>query len=90
MRLFPVWPKDQPARFARLRTSGAFLVSSTFRDGEVKSLRIESERGRECLLANPWPGRTVTLQRKDKPAETLTGDLLRFVTAAGEVMELNP
>jgi alpha-L-fucosidase 2 len=84
MRLFPVWPKQRAARFGRLRTHGAFLVSSEFQDGTVRSLVIESERGRECILQNPWPNQDVTLNRDGRNAEMLSGSRLRFQTKVGE------
>lgn len=90
MFVFPVWPREQPARFGRLRTTGAFLVSSELRDGEIRGVLIESEKGRECVLQNPWPGREVRLRRNGKAAETLAGDRVRFKTAAGERIALWP
>ena len=90
MRLFPVWPREQPARFGRLRTWGAFLVSSELRDGEVKSVLIESKKGRECTLQNPWPGRELALQRNGQPAEKLAGQRVRFKTSAGERIAIQP
>jgi hypothetical protein len=90
MRLFPVWPKNRPARFGRLRTHGAFLVSSELQDGEVKSLVIESEKGRECKLLNPWPGRSLALRRNEQEAETLSGEIIRFKTQATERITIEP
>jgi hypothetical protein len=90
MRLFPVWPKNRPARFGRLRTHGAFLVSSELQDGEVKSLVIESEKGRECKLLNPWPGRRLVLQRNGREAETLGGEIIQFNTQATERIAIHP
>jgi len=59
LRLFPVWPKEVPARFDRLRAVGGFLVSSELVNGRVQTVSIESERGLDCSLFNPWPGRHV-------------------------------
>ena len=88
LRLFPVWPKNQPARFGRLRTAGAFLVTSEFKDGQVQRLCIESEKGRDCVLLNPWPGKVVSLSRPGKPAEILKGERLTLHTTPGETLEL--
>jgi hypothetical protein len=90
MRVFPVWPKDQPARFGRLRTHGAFLVSAAFRDGQVESLLIESDKGRECVLQNPWPGKPLTLRRDGGILETIVGETVRFKTQVGESVALEP
>jgi hypothetical protein len=90
MRLFPVWPRELPARFGRLRTSGAFLVSSELRAGQVQALSIESEKGRECVLLNPWPGRELLLQRNGQPAGKLVGERVRCKTSAGERLVIRP
>jgi alpha-L-fucosidase 2 len=90
MRVFPVWPKDQAASFGRLRTNGAFLVSSEWRAGAVQTLTIESERGRECVVQNPWPGHSLQLTRNGKPAEILSDECLRFKTAVGECIIIRP
>lgn len=90
MRVFPVWPREQPARFGRLRADGAFLVSGELRDGEVKSLVIESEKGRECLLQNPWPGRECLLEREGAVSGKQSGERIRFKTGVGERLTLRP
>ena len=88
LRVFAVWPRDRDARFANLRCEGAFLVSSALKDGEVRYVRIHSERGRPCTLENPWPGSSVTLRRNGAPAETLTGDRLTFPTEENKTVAL--
>lgn len=90
IRLFAVWPREKNARFVRLRTVGAFLVSAELRDQQVSPVTIESERGRNCILDNPWPGQAVSLQRGDGAVERLTGDTLRFGTRPGERLRLTP
>ena len=91
LRLFPVWPPEKPARFGRLRTEGAFLVSSAWQAGAVQSLTIESEKGRDCLLENPWPGRALTLERSPATSpETRQGSRIAFPTRPGEVIAIRP
>ena len=90
LRVFGVWPRDRRARFASIRTHGAFLVSSELADGQVQYVMIRSERGRPCTLVNPWPGKAVTLYRSGKPAETLRGERLKFATSVGEEILLGP
>jgi hypothetical protein len=84
IRVFPVWPRNQPASFGRLRAPGAFLVSGEIRNGEIGPVEIESERGRTCRLVNPWPGRSVVLRRSVGGEERLSGELLEWSTLAGE------
>ncbi len=90
LRLFPVWPRDMDARFGNLRAYGAFLVSSELSKGEVKSLVIESEKGKSCTLQNPWRGKAMILYRNGRAAETLKGDTVTFETTAGERIAVMP
>jgi len=90
LRLFPCWPKDRDARFGTLRACGAFLVSAERKGGQVQPVRITSERGRDCTVLNPWPGRSIRLSRDGKAAETLRGDRVTFKTRPGETVTLEP
>ena len=90
LRVFPDWPKDRDARFGQLRAYGAFLISSEIVKGEVKSLLIESEKGRVCTLQNPWPGRRLALARDGGNAERLHGATVTFKTSAGERISVKP
>jgi len=90
LRFFPVWPRDQNARFGDLRAVGAFLVSAELKDAQVGRARIRSERGRNCAVQNPWPGQKVRLVRNGKFAEIATGDRFAFPTSVGETIELRP
>ncbi len=88
VRVFPVWPRNRDAGFRDIRTWGAFLVSSSLRDGRVESVRLRSERGRPCTLVNPWPGEEVRLSRNGKQAERLQGERISFRTSVGEEIVL--
>lgn len=88
IRVFPAWPKDKDARFENLRAHGAFLVTATVKDGNVRSVRIVSERGAPCTMRNPWPGRKVHLTRNGTPADELEGDVVKFATDIGETIDL--
>ena len=90
LRLFPVWPRDMDARFGQIRAVGAFLVSAELKDGAVGPVKILSEQGRNCTVANPWPGRRVVLSRDGRQAETIEGERFTFKTARGETIELRP
>jgi hypothetical protein len=87
LRLFPCWPKDRPARFERLRAYGAFLVSSELAGGEVKSVRIVSEKGQPCTVLNPWAG-AVDVMRNGMKSETVCGERFTLSTVPGERIEL--
>jgi hypothetical protein len=88
LRVFPVWPEGRPARFENLRTWGAFLVSSSRDADGVKYVRLHSERGREAVMINPWPGKKAVLHRKGGKSEILSGNRIRFPTKAGETIWL--
>ncbi len=88
VRIFPCWDKSMNGSFDHLRAYGAFLVSSAVQDGEIQSVTLQSEKGRECKMENPWPGKAVKLTRDGKTVKTLKGDILRFKTKVGETIEL--
>lgn len=90
IRVFPGWPRERDSRFRDLRAWGAFLVSSELAGGEVRFVSIRSERGRDCTLANPWPGRTVEVRHQDAPPRRLSGEKIRFPTASGATYEIAP
>ena len=90
MRIFPVFPAGQKASFYRLRTFGAFLVSGAIVKGVVQQIVIESEKGRPCVLQNPWSGKKVVITSSKGPNREMSGDLLRLPTVEGERLTLAP
>jgi hypothetical protein len=89
IRVFPAWPKEWDAAFTLL-ARGAFLVSSSMMSGSVESVQIRSGVGGECRLRNPWPDTTITLYRNGSKTEDISGSLLTFPTAKGEVVNVIP
>lgn len=91
LRFFPCWPPDQDARFGDLLAVGAFRVSAALKNGEVSGVRIVSEKGRPCLVQNPWPGRAVNVVRNGSPGVPVAAaPRFELETAPGEVLELSP
>lgn len=90
VRIFPVWPRDKDARFDRIRVEGAFLVSSELKDGEVTTLTIHSERGRDLTLLNPWLGRKVDIRNDHGTTTAGEGDLIRIPTQPGATYSFTP
>lgn len=86
IRLFPVWPRNRNAEFCDLRAHGAFLVSAALRNGTIENVRMVSEKGRQCTVQNPWPGRKVTLDG----SRFLEGDRVTFETKPGQVITVAP
>jgi alpha-L-fucosidase 2 len=57
IKLFPAVPADwKDAKFEKLRTYGAFLVSAEMEEGVVSEVEITSEKGGELILKNPFKG----------------------------------
>ena len=54
IRVFPNWLPGKDAKFSTLRSYGAFLISSEKKNNEVTYVEIISEKGRDCILLNPW------------------------------------
>ena len=55
VRIFPAIPEDwKDSNFNQLRAQGAFLISAQMKDGLVVSVEIESEKGGDILLDNPF------------------------------------
>jgi hypothetical protein len=62
IRVFPAVPNSwENVSFNKLRTVGAFLVSSEMKNGEVTKVEIESETGGEFQLANPFTSGKYTI-----------------------------
>ena len=88
VRVFPVWNRTRNASFENLRAYGAFLISSSLKNGKVEYVRLVSEQGRLCKMENPWKGKEVQIYCKGNLIETLTGDVFEFHTFKNEEMEL--
>ena len=88
IRVFPVWNRMRNASFENLRAYGAFLVSSSLKNGKVEYVRLLSEQGRRCRMENPWKGKKVQVYRKGAPYQIVEGDVFEFDTFKGEEMNL--
>lgn len=90
LRLFPVWPKDTDASFHQIRAEGAFLVSASLKDGVVGEVTVESERGRDLSMLNPWDGKAVEITGPDGKKTVCQGSVIRIKTVPGGVYRVNP
>jgi alpha-L-fucosidase 2 len=82
-------PSGISASFEQLRTEGGFLLSAEINaKGEPDRVRLHSTVGGTCRIANPWPGRSITI----KPSRVLkvNGAILEFETQAGKEYRLSP
>ena len=89
IRVFPAWPSQWDAAYTLL-ARGAFLVSSSMKNGRIEFVEIKSQVGGQCRLRNPWPGTTLTLYRNGKKAENLSGSLLLLPTTMDETIVVVP
>lgn len=78
----PAWPMEWDVSF-ELRAKGAFLVAAEVKGKQLSFVRIQSEKGKRCLVHNPWYGEKVALQREDSKIEWLEGEILAFDTVEG-------
>ena len=90
LRFFRCWPKkiEPNAGFRDLWAHGAFRCSAALKDGVVSDVRIVSEKGRPCVVENPWPGKTVRVIRNGKSAETVSVPRFSLKTTVNETIEL--
>jgi hypothetical protein len=86
--VFPAWPKHWNGSF-RLLARGGFLVTSKYEAGAVKEFEVESRRGEECRLRNPW-GRPCVVEEVDGSSRILEGDVVRFNTVPGSKYRIHP
>lgn len=89
IRIFPNWDASMNGSFRDLRAYGAFLVSSSIKDGQIQKVCIKSEKGRPCKIQNPWPGHSVTIYKNRKVWKKKKDDLLQFKTSEGDCFELS-
>jgi alpha-L-fucosidase 2 len=88
IRIFPNWNRSKNAHFSKLRAYGAFIISSRLQKGHIEFVNIQSEKGRICVMENPWPGKTVQLIRNGKKAVLLSGNRFSFQTKENELIML--
>ena len=89
LRIFPCWVRSKDASFRHLRANGAFLVSSSIKDGKIGPVDLFSEQGRPCRMENPWPGKTMVIRHSGGKTEELQGDLVEFRTSKGEELRIS-
>lgn len=90
LRVFAVWPKEKNASFSNIRCDGAFLVSSELKNKAVKYLIITSEKGQDCVIQNPWKGKTLIIKSKYRKVRKQDGEKIKLSTLAGETLFITP
>ncbi len=91
IHVFPNWPKDLDASFGNLLAIGDFLVSSHKSGETIEEVRITSQRGGSCNLANPWGAeQAVQLHIAGQQTKELHGAILTVATIPGESLLFTP
>lgn len=90
IRVFPNWVKAKDAGFTTLRAMGAFLISSSLKQGKVEYITILSEKGGPCILENPWGDVKVKMEKNEEKPEIISGRLLKFDTKLNETISIKP
>jgi hypothetical protein len=85
LQVFAACPQDWDTEFTLL-ARGAFLVTSSQRNGVVEFVELKSQTGGDCRLRNPWGDAEAMLYRNGKQDKTLRGGLLHFDTAKDELV----
>jgi hypothetical protein len=89
LRVFPAIPAGwEAARFERVRTEGAFLVSAELEAGQVRRVEVRSEVGARLRLENPWGESPVAIRRSGSPPKHARGRFLEIATEVGETLEI--
>jgi len=79
IRVFPAWPEEWDAQF-QLLCRGNFLVSSSYRKGEVEYIRVKSQGGKECRIRNPWGDSEIDIYENGGKIKLPGGALISFQT----------
>ena len=87
--IFPAWPKEWDAQFT-LAARNAFLISASMEEGQVEFVEIQSKKGGQCLVKNPWGESELTIYRNSKKTGTVSSELLTLNFKIGDTIVLVP
>jgi hypothetical protein len=88
LRVFPDWPRSKDASFTRLRTKGAFLVSSQQIGGQVAEVEIHSEHGGPLTMQSPWGDQRIRINQRLQTPDSK--GQIHWMTTAGKSYALLP
>jgi alpha-L-fucosidase 2 len=84
--VFPAVPAEwKQASFSHLRTQGAFLVSATRENGQLRSVEVVAEKGGRITLRNTFPNGEF---QSGTPAFTAENGMIEFTLQPGEKVSL--
>jgi hypothetical protein len=89
IHIFPAVPTDVDITMENFAAEGGFRISATrTSENETKDVKIHSNLGGLCRLANPWPGRVVRVSGPSGEQE-LEGSIIEFDTEEGDDLEVD-
>ena len=88
VRLFPNWNRNRSASYRNFRADGAFLVSASCENGVIKA-EIQSEKGYDLTLENPYSDRICTVTSGKNRTEIAPAGRAVIRTAVGETFIVN-
>jgi hypothetical protein len=77
IRVFEACPQEWDAEFTLL-CKGAFLVTSSQREGKIEFVEIKSQAGGKCNVRNPWGEKGVDVYRNGRKPMTYIGSIVEF------------
>jgi hypothetical protein len=71
--------------FNDFRAQGAFLVSAKFENNTISNVLVRSEKGKTCIIKNPWKGKMLIVkdQNGKRIKTTIANDIITFKTKVG-------
>jgi hypothetical protein len=87
--IFPAWPKEWDAQFT-LAARNAFVIGASMEKGQIEFVEIQSNKGGNCMIKNPWGDVELTLYRNGKKSKNISGKLLTLTSKTGETLTLVP
>ncbi len=90
IRIFPAIPQQwKELYFLGLRAEGAFVVSAWREKGETVGVDILSEKGKKCVLKNPFGEKSFLLSNGNREVSyKLSGNKIIFATEKGKTYSL--
>lgn len=92
IRVFPAWPANTDAKFARLLAEGGFEVSAELVGGRIGNVKIHAMAGGTAKVLSPWPGGFSVAEQDGGaavPVEVAPGGIVTFATSSGKTYLLN-
>ena len=87
--IFPAWPKEWDAQFT-LAARNAFKIGASMKGGQIEFVEIQSTKGGQCRIQNPWGNKEATIYRNGKRDRNISGKLLNLSSKVGETIVLVP